>query len=413
MTREHFLKTCYAVKRAMTENLPEARMEERRSNHDSVVPSDWPLLSLETAEPTGLARGWISGLISAVLGLSALGAVICFHVPGLTVQQVRGYYPVELIRWLLHVFMVASFFLGMTSLWLRRNKTMGLIGIGSTLIAAMLGGSTVEINGDVRDTWLGLDWVVINVMLYSAVYIPLERLFALHPEQPTFRAEWPTDLAYFFMNSLLVQILGILTIKPAMLLFHGFRIDGVVQFLSSLPVVVQALLCVFAADFTQYWVHRAFHQIPFLWRFHAVHHSAESMDWLAGSRLHFVDAVMTRCLTYTPLYLLGFSESAVAVYVVVVVVQATFIHANVRWEFLRLQRMIATPIFHHWHHAAEPEAMDVNFAVHTPIWDILFGTFYLPGRWPKRYGLCGKRDVPGGWFSQFLYPFGWLWRGKS
>lgn len=85
----------------------------------------------------------------------------------------------------------------MTSLWLRRNKTMGLIGIGSTLIAAMLGGSAVEINGDVLDTWLGLDWVVINVMLYSAVYIPLERLFALHPEQPTFRAEWTTDLAYF------------------------------------------------------------------------------------------------------------------------------------------------------------------------------------------------------------------------
>jgi len=129
--------------------------------------------------------------------LSALGTVICFHVPGLTVQQVRGYYPVELIRCLLHVFMVASFFLGMTSLWLRRNKTMGLTGIGSTLIAALPGGSVVEINGDVRDTWLGLDWVVINVMLYSAVYIPLERLFALRPEQPTFRAEWPTDLAHF------------------------------------------------------------------------------------------------------------------------------------------------------------------------------------------------------------------------
>gem|GEM_PF-691075 len=148
------------------DEMPEACTEEPRSNANSVVPSDWPLLSLETAESTGLARGWISGLISAVLGLSALRAVICFHVPGLTVQQVCGYYPVELIRWLLHAFMVGLFFQGMTSLWLRRNKTMGLIGIGSTLIAAKLGGSTVEINGDVRDTWLGLDWVVINVRLY-------------------------------------------------------------------------------------------------------------------------------------------------------------------------------------------------------------------------------------------------------
>jgi hypothetical protein len=134
--------------------------------------ADWPLLSLETPEPTSLSRGWVSGVISAILGLSALGAVICFRVPGLTVPQVRSHYPVELIRWLLHVFMVASFFLGVTSLWLRRNKLLGLIGICSTLMAALLGGATVEIGGDVWNTWLGLDWFVINLMLYSAVYIP-------------------------------------------------------------------------------------------------------------------------------------------------------------------------------------------------------------------------------------------------
>lgn len=374
---------------------------------------DWPLLSLETSEPTNLSRGWVSGLISAILGLSAMGAVICFHVPGLTVQQVRSHYPVELIRWLLHVFMVASFFLGVTSLCLRRNKLLGLIGICSTLIAALLGGATVEIGGDVWNTWLGLDWFVINLILYSAVYIPLERFFSLRPEQPTFRREWPTDLSYFFVNSLLVQILGILTVQPAMVLFHGVRSEMLVSFLSSLPVLIQAVLCIFAADLTQYWVHRAFHQIPMLWRFHAVHHSTESMDWLAGSRLHLIDAAVTRSLTYVPLYLLGFSEAAIAVYVVVVVVQATFIHANVRWQFRGLQKWVATPMFHHWHHAAEPEAIDVNFSVHTPIWDTLFGTCYLPGRWPHSYGLCGKRDVPAGWLQQFFYPFVWLWRNRK
>ena len=145
--------------------------------------------------------------------------------------------------------------------------------------------------------------------------------------------------------------------------------------------------------------------IPLLWRFHAIHHSTEVMDWLAGSRLHFADAVITRSLTYVPLFLLGFSEKAIAVYVVVVVIQATFIHANVRWQFPILQRWVATPCFHHWHHAAEREAVDKNFAVHSPIWDWLFGTYYMPGRWPHRYGLCGPRDVPSGWLPQFLYPF--------
>ena len=145
-------------------------------------------------------------------------------------------------------------------------------------------------------------------------------------------------------------------------------------------VQVPALLLV--ADFTQYWVHRTFHAVPFLWPFHAIHHSVEEMDWLAGSRLHLVDVIVTRGLTYMPIFVLGFSEPALMVYVFLVAAQATFIHANVRWEFRPLRQLVATPAFHHWHHSAEREAVDKNFAVHTPIWDILFGTYYLPDRWP-------------------------------
>ena len=90
----------------------------------------------------------------------------------------------------------------------------------------------------------------------------------------------------------------------------------------------------------------------------------------------------------------------------------TFIHANVRWEFRPLRRLIATPAFHHWHHSADREAVDRNFAVHTPIWDILFGTYYLPDRWPTAYGLSGRRDVPTRWVTQLLYPLRKQSRGR-
>ena len=70
-----------------------------------------------------------------------------------------------------------------------------------------------------------------------------------------------------------------------------------------------------------------------------------------------------------------------------------------------MRRFIATPAFHHWHHSADREAVDKNFAVHTPIWDILFGTYYLPDRWPTEYGLCGGRNVPARWVTQLVYPF--------
>ncbi len=245
----------------------------------------------------------------------------------------------------------------------------------------------------------------MNLFLYSAVYIPLERLFALHPEQPTFRKGWVVDLIYFVTNSLVVPLLTLLTMKPAMVFFDWGRAPGIVQFVTSLPLLIQIIGCLLVADLTQYWVHRAFHSIPRLWRFHAIHHSVESMDWLAGSRLHIVDAVATRALTYVPIYVLGFSETALYAYVAIVVVQATFIHANVRWEFPVLRWLFATPHFHHWHHAAEPEAIDKNFAVHTPLWDRLFGTIYVPKRWPREYGVCGQKDVPSNWLLQFLYPF--------
>ena len=196
-----------------------------------------------------------------------------------------------------------------------------------------------------------------------------------------------------------------LTLKPAMVFFHWARIESIERTVSAWPVLLQVAVLLLVADFAQYWVHRAFHTIPALWRFHAVHHSAEAMDWLAGSRLHLVDAVLTRALTYVPIYLLGFSESALFVYLFIVAVQATFIHANVRWEFAAIRRFIATPCFHHWHHSAEPEAVDKNFSIHSPIWDRLFGTYHMPGRWPESYGLCGQRDVPPGWLRQFLYPF--------
>lgn len=137
------------------------------------------------------------------------------------------------------------------------------------------------------------------------------------------------------------------------------------------------------------------------------------MDWLAGSRLHLVDVILTRGLTYVPIFVLGFSNAALFVYVFLVAGQATFIHANVRWVFRPLRRLIATPAFHHWHHSAETNALDKNFSVHTPVWDILFGTYYLPDAWPTRYGLSGGGKVPSRWFAQLVYPLSRRWRGRE
>lgn len=130
------------------------------------------------------------------------------------------------------------------------------------------------------------------------------------------------------------------------------------------------------------------------------------MDWLAGSRLHLVDVAVTRGLTYVPIFVLGFAEPPLFAYVAFVSIQATFIHANVRFRFGPLRWLLATPQFHHWHHSAECEAVDKNFAVHLPVLDWMFGTFYLPrDKWPDSYGLASGGPVPAGYVQQLVYPF--------
>jgi lathosterol oxidase len=361
-----------------------------------------------TPASRAFGSGWLSGVLSAALGAIGLGAVFCFHYPSLlTIPELRALYPVPFIRALLHLVLVSSFIAGVVSVCLRRRKILGMVGISFTLVAALLGGSRVPLDGELQSgPFLGLDWFLLNLMAYSAVFIPLERLFARLPEQEVFRRGWRTDLAYFFLSALLVQVTTLLTMRPAMTLFSWAVSVDVQRLVSGQPLVVQFVEILALTDFVQYWVHRAFHRVPLLWRFHRIHHSADVMDWLAGSRLHLVDVAVTRGLTYVPIYVLGFSETALVTYVAFVSIQATFIHANVRFNFGRLRWVLATPQFHHWHHGAEPEAVDKNFAVHLPLLDRVFGTCYLPAdRWPASYGLVGGKSVPTGYVRQFVDPF--------
>lgn len=359
------------------------------------------------SEPTRFGSGWLSGVLATALGAIGLGAVLCFHYPSLlTMPEVRALYPVPYVRALLHLVLVSAFLLGVLSVRLRRSKRLGMTAIALTLVAALLGGSRVPLDGELRDgPFLGLDWFLLNLIAYCVVFVPLEQLFARRPEQRVFRAGWRTDLTYFFVSTLFVQVITLLTLRPAMVLFDWAASAPVQASVRGLPFVVQFAAILLLTDLTQYWVHRAFHRVPFLWRFHRIHHSAESMDWLAGSRLHLVDVAVTRGLSYVPIYVLGFAEAPLYAYVVFVSVQATFIHANLRFELAGLRGWLVTPQFHHWHHGADAEAVDVNFAVHLPLLDRLFGTYHLPrGRWPSAYGLAGGARVPGGWLYQLVLP---------
>jgi len=146
-----------------------------------------------------------------------------------------------------------------------------------------------------------------------------------------------------------------------------------------------------------------------LWRLHAVHHSVKSMDWLAGSRQHILELIITRTLVLAPIYVLGFSKEVIDAYIVIVGFQAVFNHANVSVRLGPLRHVIVTPNFHHWHHSADAEGIDRNYAAHFAFIDYAFGTVHKADRkWPDGYGVVGDY-VPNGFLKQLAFPF--VWKG--
>jgi len=175
----------------------------------------------------------------------------------------------------------------------------------------------------------------------------------------------------------------------------------------DLPFPVALFLIILVADFVQYWTHRAYHEVPALWRLHAVHHSVKHMDWLAGSRQHILELLITRTLVLAPIFVLGFSKGVIDAYIVIVGFQAVFNHANVSVRLGPLRYVIVTPNFHHWHHSQDKEALDRNYAAHFAFLDYLFGTAVRSDRaWPTQYGVLGDY-VPRGFWRQLLFPFTW------
>jgi lathosterol oxidase len=365
----------------------------------------WLARTFGDTEDRAFGSGWISGTASVFLGSLAVLGVVAFWFPGaFSTAQFRAQYPVGLLRALLEVAIGAAFLLGAASLVLRRRKLLGLTGIALSLLAVLGGGGDVPIESDFDQTYtLGLDWFVLNLLLLALVFVPLERAFPRLPEQGSFRFGWTTDGAHFLVSHLAVQALTFLTLLPATALARFWQPEALQAWIQARPLALQFAAIVLVADFAQYWVHRAFHRVPWLWRIHAVHHSSRALDWLAGSRLHVADVLATRGLVMVPVFLLGFSQPALYAYLVFVSFHAVFIHANVRFRFGWLDHWITTPRAHHWHHAVAPP--DTNFAVHLPLLDRLFGTLHLPGaEWPTAYGIDGH-PVPEGWARQLVHPF--------
>ena len=246
--------------------------------------------------------------------------------------------------------------------------------------------------------------LVRTLIAVTAVALGLWTVEALWPEQeqPKWRQGSGWDLFYLLLDSLVRRVgsVAVIVVAVALLIAHVARPSIAAQ----QPQWLQVVEVLVGGDLINYWLHRAFHMNKRLWPFHAVHHSAPMLDWVAAARQHPVDDLVHQVIQVLPFFLLGFQPRILAAYAPFLTIYPILLHANVRWGFGPLRWIIASPAWHRWHHASEPEALDKNFSGLFPWVDLLFGTAYFPNRAPKVFGLADGGEPRGLW-AQLTYPW--------
>lgn len=251
------------------------------------------------------------------------------------------------------------------------------------------------------------------LLLVSAVVYALELARPWRRGQKRIRRDFWLDGFYMFFNFFLFSLIGYNAVSEVAV--HGFQellgALGIAQLtlldVSGLPVVLQLLLLFVLRDFIQYWIHRLLHAVPFLWRFHEVHHSVREMGFAAHLRFHPAETVVYRTLEYIPLALIGYGIDDFMIVHVTSLAIGHLNHANLKLPLGPLRYVFNSPQMHLWHHAKVlPDPRGKNFGLSLSVWDWIFGTAHWPDDQPElELGFEGVERYPSGFLSQMLAPF--------
>lgn len=239
-----------------------------------------------------------------------------------------------------------------------------------------------------------------SLLILVFVFRPLEMLFPAK-KQKLLRPAWFTDLCFFLgqyllWTGLVFWVLGHLNTWLNHTVPGTFR-----QSVAGQPWWLLAVEVIVLSDFCIYWGHRLQHRLPFLWRFHSIHHSAEHLDWLAAHREHPLDTVYTLTIINLPAVLLGFPLSTLAGFLAFRGLWAIYIHSNVRLPIGPLRALVGAPELHHWHHDKARDAG--NYANISPLMDIAFGTYRCPDHEPEAFGI--HEPISHTYLGQLWHPF--------
>ena len=147
------------------------------------------------------------------------------------------------------------------------------------------------------------------LLVTSVVFVLAERWYPLHTS-PTLRKNWLADVAYFFLGATIPAFVLLLVFHFTVAALRPLGPMPWHTWIGSIPAVPAFLASVVLSEVAYYWAHRLAHEVPLLWRFHAIHHSAEHVDWLVNTRAHPLDLSFMRAFIFVCMYVLGFAQHA-------------------------------------------------------------------------------------------------------
>ncbi|HXC54266.1 MAG TPA: sterol desaturase family protein [Rhizomicrobium sp.] len=264
------------------------------------------------------------------------------------------------------------------------------------------------------DVVAGFAHTLLRVLPYMAgmgvVFAALSYFTPCNPGAPWWKKRGlVTDLCYWFIVPIFTRYgrIGFSVLLTVYLLGINTA-QGIVSFfefghgpISRLPFWVQLALYLFSTEFLLYWSHRMFHGRVF-WKYHAVHHSSEDVEWISAARFHPVNLLLGTVLVDVAALMAGFSPDIFLIMAPLDTLTSGWVHANLNWTLGPLKYIFAGPVFHRWHHTREQ--VGVNFAGTFSLFDVVFGTFYMPkGELPQNYGI-EDANMPESFGLQVIYP---------
>lgn len=254
--------------------------------------------------------------------------------------------------------------------------------------------------------WLRRHGASVAFSAYLPVILGAAAILVMELAAP-YRRQWMPDREVVLQDAVYLIVVQVAVPSALTLGIAGLAAEalggGVELWPTHWPVAAQAALMLASADFLRYWLHRACHGWPVLWRLHAVHHSPGELYFLNVGRFHPLEKSIQFLLDAAPFILLGVTQEVVAAYFVFYAVNGFFQHSNADVRLGPLNWIIAGPELHRWHHSRIVEESNHNFGNNLILWDGIFGTRFLPMRQVGELGLL-NRAYPAGFLAQTLAP---------